>query len=69
MDIPEGEREGLQSLVAGALGSYKNPHSHRSVTIEDPTDAVEMIMLASHILRIVDSRLSKDVGAFLAPNI
>jgi len=57
MNIPEGEREGLQSLVAGALGSYKNPHSHRSVTIEDPTDAVEMIMLASHILRIVDSRL------------
>ena len=69
MDIPEGEREGLQSLVAGALGSYKNPHSHRSVTIEDPTDAVEMIMLASHILRIVDSRLLKDVGASLAPNI
>lgn len=53
---PPAEREALAALFAGAIGSYKNPHSHRTVEITEARDAQEMVSLASHLLRIVDSR-------------
>lgn len=54
---PKAEQESLAHLFAGAIGSYKNPHSHRSVNIE-AGEAAEMIMLANHLLNIVEKRAS-----------
>lgn len=56
LDTPEGEREALMSLFAGAIGSYKNPHSHRHVPLNSPAEAIEIILLATHLLRIAESR-------------
>jgi uncharacterized protein (TIGR02391 family) len=57
-NLDPGEQVGMMELFAGAIGTFKNPSSHRQVDYEDPTEASEVIMLADLLMRILD-RLRK----------
>jgi uncharacterized protein (TIGR02391 family) len=62
--LPENERKGYEHLFAGAIGAFKNPHSHRKVTIDDMRVALDQVLLASHLLRIVDAAKARRAEAF-----
>jgi len=54
--LPEAERRAMLNLFVGAVGLFKNPSSHRHVTLTDPHEAAEIISFASLLMRIVDTR-------------
>jgi hypothetical protein len=53
MTSPRAEREALAHLFSGAIGCYKNPHSHRDVELSF-NEAFEMLLVASHLLQVLD---------------
>jgi uncharacterized protein (TIGR02391 family) len=56
------EREATSHLFAGAIGLYKNPSSHRDVDFNNLDEAAELILMANHLLRIVDSRAATEAS-------
>jgi hypothetical protein len=52
-------------LFAGAVGTFKNPPSHRQINYDDPTEASEVVLLADllmHLLDRVERRLEIAIG-------
>lgn len=49
-----GEQQAMMDLFAGAIGTHKNPSSHRYVEFQDAKEVADTIRLANHLLRIVD---------------
>lgn len=54
-NMDAGEQVARMELFAGAIGTYKNPSSHREVNFTDPKEAADIIHIANQLLRIVES--------------
>jgi uncharacterized protein (TIGR02391 family) len=54
----EMEKIAIAEMFAGLIGAYKTPRSHRHVVL-DAIEAAEIIIFASHLLKIVEARAAK----------
>jgi uncharacterized protein (TIGR02391 family) len=52
--MDKGEADAVMALFRGAIGTFKNPTSHRPVEYDDPTLASEIVLLADLLLRLLD---------------
>lgn len=52
--VTDGEQEGLHALMRGAIGWFKNPSSHRTVSHDDPQTTAMILSLANYLLDKVD---------------
>jgi uncharacterized protein (TIGR02391 family) len=51
-ELLAGENVGRAHLFAGAMLAIKNEHSHRTVNLDDPREAAELVLFANSLLRI-----------------
>jgi uncharacterized protein (TIGR02391 family) len=52
----QSEQRAMRFLMAGAIGVFRNPRGHRDVEVDDPKEAAELLIVASHLLRMVEKR-------------
>lgn len=57
----KAEQEAAHALYRGAIGSFKNPLSHRFLDSSDPDKVFEILTLASLLLRMLDEALDEKV--------
>jgi uncharacterized protein (TIGR02391 family) len=53
-NLPKSEREAFCNYIAGAFGFYKNPCSHRDITLDFIT-AFDRIVVASDLLKAIET--------------
>lgn len=62
-EAPTSEQKGVRDLFIGAFAAHRNPGAHRRVTLDDAAEVIEIVLLANHLLRIIDRAIWRQRAA------
>ena len=48
------EQKGYMHIYAGVMMGIRNPRAHEHETLDSPQDALERLVLANHLIRVLD---------------
>ena len=51
----QDEQRGYMDIYAGAMTGIRNPRAHEFQLVDTPESALEMIVLANHLMRKLDN--------------
>jgi len=49
------QQQGYMEILAGCMTGIRNPRAHQHKYHDDPNSALEMILLANHLVRLINS--------------
>ena len=58
--LETAEKQSVAHLFAGSYGYFRNPNAHHDVPLDSPEEALEIVLLANHLLRIVDVSVKRN---------